>query len=225
MNLTAKDIARMLKDRADQVARHLYPHGKENNGEWEVGSVDGEKGSSLKIRLRGEKAGVWCDFATGDEKGDILDLWATAKRLELGPAIRDAKQFLGITETQYLPARRPYSKPEKEGIRALKPKSKVMAYLTETRKLAPDIIKRFLVSEKDDMIVFPFMAAGEKEVIRIKYLAVDRDARGKKVTFSSKDSGPCLFGWTGLSPETRIVVLTVGEIDAMTVTQDGCPAP
>lgn len=214
----------MLADRADQVARMLYPHGKEANGEWEVGSVDGEAGSSLKIRLRGSKAGVWCDFATGDEKGDMLDLWAAAKRLDLGPAIKEAKQYLGVVETQYLPAKRTYAKPVKDGIRALKPKSKVMTYLTEVRKLTPDTIKQFLVSEKDDMIVFPFIASGEKEAIRIKYLGVYRDADGKKITFSSKDSAPCLFGWQAISPNVRSVAITEGEIDAMTVTQYGTSA-
>ena len=55
----------MLTQRAEEVARHLMPQGKKEGNEWCIGSIHGETGKSLKIKLTGEKAGLWCDFALG----------------------------------------------------------------------------------------------------------------------------------------------------------------
>jgi phage/plasmid primase-like uncharacterized protein len=45
-----------------------------------VGSIRGEYGSSLKISLRGQKPGLWFDFAT-EEKGDALSLVEAVQRV------------------------------------------------------------------------------------------------------------------------------------------------
>ena len=42
------------------------PQGKKAGPEWKVGSVQGEAGTSLSVRLTGNKAGVWSDFSTGE---------------------------------------------------------------------------------------------------------------------------------------------------------------
>jgi hypothetical protein len=54
---------------------HLLPRGTFRGDQFFVGSIRGEKGKSLVVETRGEKAGLWVDFATNDG-GDIIDLWA-----------------------------------------------------------------------------------------------------------------------------------------------------
>ncbi len=76
--MTPSEIAQRLADRVIDVAHHLLPSGKREGAEWRVGSVNGEKGQSLGVHLKGEKAGVWCDFSTG-ETGDLLDLWRAVR--------------------------------------------------------------------------------------------------------------------------------------------------
>jgi twinkle protein len=71
---TAKDISKRLTERAEEVARYLLPNGKQHGNEWCVGNIQGDSGKSLKVCLKGNKAGVFSDFATG-ESGDFLDLW------------------------------------------------------------------------------------------------------------------------------------------------------
>ncbi len=91
--MMAKEISQQLSQQAEDIARHLLPNGKRQSGEWCVGSINGEAGESLKIHLVGEKAGIWCDFATGD-KGDLLDLWAAKRNLKISEAIKEASRYL-----------------------------------------------------------------------------------------------------------------------------------
>jgi twinkle protein len=55
----------------------------------------------------------------------------------------------------------------------------------------------------------------------LKFLAVKRGEGGKKIIRASKDSKPRLFGWQAIPPSARSVVITEGEIDALTVADWG----
>src|SRR6476469_9980182 len=89
------EISRRLADRAEDVARSLFPHGKRVGHEWCVGGTNGDACKSLKIHLSGHKAGVWCDFATG-ESGDLLDLMGVVKGVPLADVLTEAKAIVGI---------------------------------------------------------------------------------------------------------------------------------
>ena len=69
------EVVRGLAARAPELAAIVFPEGRREGHEYYVGSLYGEPGRSLALRLTGAKAGVWCDFATG-ESGDALDLVA-----------------------------------------------------------------------------------------------------------------------------------------------------
>ena len=100
-DLKARDIALMLNANPLALARTLFPAGVEAGGFFTIGSVEGESGQSLKIRLSGDKAGTWADYSRdhGDDagKGDMLKL----AKLALGhddyaDTVRWAKGWLGI---------------------------------------------------------------------------------------------------------------------------------
>jgi hypothetical protein len=95
----ATDIARMLAVRVPELVLELLPNGCRVGAEWRVGSVAGERGQSLAVRLSGARAGVWADFG-GSEKGDALDLvgavlYAGDKR----QALIWARRWLGLSQT------------------------------------------------------------------------------------------------------------------------------
>ncbi|HEV2185920.1 MAG TPA: toprim domain-containing protein [Stellaceae bacterium] len=73
--LPITDIVAGLAARIDTLAGELLPRGIREGHEWRVGSLAGEPGRSMAVHLRGNKAGVWADFSSG-ESGDALDLVA-----------------------------------------------------------------------------------------------------------------------------------------------------
>lgn len=75
MTRDASEISRMLAGQIRTLAPELLPNGRRDGHEWRVGSLAGERGQSLGIHLTGSRAGVWCDFASG-ERGDALGLVA-----------------------------------------------------------------------------------------------------------------------------------------------------
>lgn len=110
--MDAATVARMLGDRIEDLARDLLPAGRRDGAEYRAGSLAGEAGQSLAVRLRGAKRGVWSDFAAGIG-GDALDLVAQARfGGDKGDAMRWALAWLGIgadtpPQARPLPARAP----------------------------------------------------------------------------------------------------------------------
>lgn len=211
------EISRRLSDRADIVAALLLPGGKIEGKEWTVGSVNGEKGKSCKVHLSGDKAGVWKDFASG-EGGDLIDLWRTVKGVSLRDALKEIKEYLGVQEQERKPSKT-YTRPVLPP--GAKDADKVLSYL-KGRKLQDETISRYRVMENRGHILFPYFRDGE--LIFHKHLAIERDEKGKKKTWVSKDSEPCLFGWQAINPDARVITICEGEIDAMTLFQYGKPA-
>lgn len=106
MLMEVRDIARALAAQAPALVRDLLPAGRREGDEWRVGSPAGEPGRSMAVRLSGPRAGVWCDFASG-QAGDALDLVAAClfggdKR----QAVAWARRWLGLEGPQRDAARR-----------------------------------------------------------------------------------------------------------------------
>ena len=98
------ELKRKLESQADSVLAYLWPNGRLNKGskEYEVGSVRGEAGRSLKISLRSGKIGVGCDFAGGEITGDLIDCWAYARKghkargRDFAEVCEEIEQWLGL---------------------------------------------------------------------------------------------------------------------------------
>jgi hypothetical protein len=89
-------VALRLNERAEELGRMLFPAARLDAGELVVGSLDGEPGQSLRLTLRGEHRGLWCEHATG-AGGDMLDLVAAKLcRGERRTAVRWAIGWLGL---------------------------------------------------------------------------------------------------------------------------------
>jgi twinkle protein len=202
-------LKQKLEGNVESVARHLLPNGVKEGNEWRVGSTTGEKGKSLGVHLTGEKRGVWCDFSTG-ECGDLIDLWAATKRTSLAEALPEIAAYLGVERA------RPLREPKKEYVRPPKPRcqapqGRVRDYLTEERNIPADVLDRFKIGEQGDMIVFPFLLPdGELALAKIR-----KAENGAKPRPTAKECEPVLFGWQAIDPNAREVIITEGEIDAL----------
>ena len=74
----ANDLALIkadLNDRIEDVLYYLLPGGRVNGKEYEAADKFGGIGRSLKVRMTGEKRGVWSDFANEDGGSDLIALW------------------------------------------------------------------------------------------------------------------------------------------------------
>jgi len=211
----AKTIADELAAHAPEVAAYLLPGGKKSGQEWKAGNARGEAGASLSVRIAGAKKGVWSDFATS-EKGDLLDLWASVRGMSILDAMKDAASYLGITLDMPAKAAKAYTRPEKP--KACAPKAGALEWL-KSRGITAETIAAFKVAEQlrgdKTFAVFPYLRDGEFINAKTRNIADKRDMR--------QESGaePCLFGWHLVKPTDRQIVITEGEIDAMTLRQFG----
>jgi hypothetical protein len=89
-------INRAALTRWPEVVARLLPAGRAFGHEWYVGSLRGEPGRSLKIRLCGDRAGAWCDFATGEKGGDPISLAAAVAGLSRVEAAQRLSRMLGL---------------------------------------------------------------------------------------------------------------------------------
>ena len=227
-----------LASRAEAVARHLLPNGQKHGHEWCVGSIGGERGQSLKVCVKGDKAGVWSDFAAS-AGGDLLDLYCAVNHCDLVTALQWAKGYLNIQEPDLYrpPVEKPYQRPQRPK-NVTVPQSAVLDYLTAQRGLTKETLQAFQVGELAEMefaykgsaikspaIVFPFKV--NDELLFLKYLGTKRPNPEKpkdKLIKASANCEPVLFGWQALPATTREVLICEGEINAMSWHQLGIPA-
>jgi twinkle protein len=216
--MNAAEISQRLASDAAAICAYLLPGGKKAGPEWKAGSISGEAGGSLSVRLTGAKAGVWKDFQSG-EAGDLLDLWAACRGQTMAEAINDAKGYLGVHDTTPAKEQKSFKRPAKPQCQA--PKSRVREWL-KGRGLEDRTIDAFKIGEQMQggkaYAVFPYLRDGE--LINVKY----RNADDKKDMRQEGGAEPCLFGWHLIEPRARTVAITEGEIDAMTLWQCGIPA-
>lgn len=222
------EISQHLSSRAEEIARFLLPHGKREGAEWRAGSTDGEKGRSLGVHLSGGKAGVWADFATGTGGGDLIDLWAIVKGVSLSEALKQAKDYLGIQRPVFVGSTgvKEYRKPSKPICKKPVEQSPIMSYLKNERGLSEQTITAYQVAEMTDergpLLVFPFKR--DDELINIKYLWLERDEKGKKITRFEQGCQMVLFGWHVIPDNAREVLICEGELDALSWFDCGVPA-
>lgn len=207
------EVVNRLSDGIENLCAHLLPAGKKHGPLYEVGSIYGEPGKTLKVNLTGQHQGRWCDWNGQEHKGDPLDLWAQVRGIPLPEALRQAKEWLGIREP-VLPDRT-YAKP-KDDRKELAMDGGAMHWLVTERKLKPSVVNRYRVQGDPTAkaIVFPCYDLDGALVNRSW-----RTLGAEKKVWQDKDAAPCLFGWQALTPDTfrrREILICEGQIDAMT---------
>lgn len=216
-------LKRALADRAEDVCRHLLPDGKREKNDWRGGRLaSGDGGHSLGIVLSGDKAGIWTDHGGTAGGSNLLELWVQATGKPFQEALKEATAWLearGVKQPEDLRKLRTsktYSKPEVKGITWLANKAEF--YLTTERKLPRSIVELYKISMTDDgrAIVFPYLSETDAKAQMIKFVLLERNERGKKVSWTSENTPKVLFGKHTRKPDDRKLLVCEGEIDAMT---------
>lgn len=258
--MDAAEIVQRMNARIDEVLEILLPGGRRVGHEYEVGSLEGEPGRSLRVHLTGSKLGVWKDFSSPDKGGDLISLWANVRGITMGQAMKDICEHFNWKDDRPRPAvggkrKESYRKLREDQVRKERhlygvlqvkehlekkgrqdPYGPALGYLVRKRRITEEIATMFRIFEKaagewtnkdrekhGQLICFPYYRPGG-ELANVKYVALERDERGRKWERQEHGVEPCLFGWQAIGPMDSIVVLTEGEIDAMTWRQWGFPA-
>lgn len=201
-------MKRMLAERAQEVSSMLLPSGKRVADEWRVGSLSGEPGQSLGVHLRGQKAGVWSDFESG-ESGDLIDLWKKVRGQSLPGALKEIKAYLGLQEVE--PCYKPTKTYRPAYIPAAKPiQGAAYKYLVGERGIYPGTLQAYKITSAGDTIYFPFIVEGETKLVKSR-----KAADGDKPKPTSAECEPVLFGWQVIGENDRTLIITEGEIDAL----------
>lgn len=225
------ELKQMLLNRLEEVCNTLLPGGKLVGNYWKCGSIGGEAGESFRVNMAsGAKRGVWIEGERG-EGGDVIDLWCKKHGFaRAGEAMDSIHQFLGLPREQRTPKHHKEYKPvDPSETKPLAPNGAVWDYLVETRKIPVAIIKDFGIAEKNwkrkDTIAFKYVN-DSGETCLIKFCDVERNEKGKKVISTTADSKAILFGmFTKLVRNSKgVLLITEGEIDAMTWQAAGVPA-
>jgi len=220
---TISDISQMLADRAEATAVELLPNGKRAGKEWQAGSVDGEKGASLNVCIAGSKAGVWSDFATG-ERGDLMDLWATVRGVDLGEALQQAASWLGVEMPKFAGKREQSYQPPAvpKTARVAGASDPAMNYLRDVRQIPQAVIEAYRVQGTATSVLFPFYHGDDLKMM--KALRIARIDGKKDIRPTSGEQMHCLFGWQAVSDKARNITICEGEIDAMSLYACGFTA-
>lgn len=81
----------------DSLLAQWFPNGVVDGAEFCIGSLSGEAGKSLRVRLKGDKAGFWSDFSMDGEAGrDPISLYAAKESISQGKACAHLARELGI---------------------------------------------------------------------------------------------------------------------------------
>lgn len=224
-----KDISKIKEAITDsskllEFLQEVFPEGAIEGSNYVLGDISGQQGRSLKIKLSGENAGVYADFNAG-HRGDIFDLIMAHKGLGFKEALELVSDFLGMKDTRLSFVRtgdkKTYTNPE---VNYAAPSADTVAYhyLHNMRGIDVDTIRLFDIGCVDRSygnvsgasIAFPFYGQNNK-LNMVKYLLVDRP-EGKRYISATPNSRPTLFGWQAINKKDRTVVITKGEIEAMT---------
>ncbi|WP_354189820.1 bifunctional DNA primase/helicase [Bartonella silvatica] len=234
---TIFEIKQKLFLQAETIAAMLLPRGQKRGNNWIVGNTHGEAGQSLSVCLSGSKAGLWYDFAEG-RGGDLLDLWCEVKNISLSQALEEARSILNLTRPKpFMAPHRSYQRPTLPTERT--PQNLVKTYLNKERAIPFEILKRYRIGENGDKIIFPFYKP-DGTLALVKERQAQAGAKTKPTTSQCE---PILFGWQALYPtsahhapaspvsqnkdfssKNRTIVITEGEIDALSLAAYGYPA-
>ena len=94
--MDAQGVKDALNARAEEFVTDLFPAGRKNGNNWQVGSLGGDPGQSLRIGISGAKVGVFCDFAGNDRGSNLVELYAQAKQVSFKEALHACADWLRV---------------------------------------------------------------------------------------------------------------------------------
>lgn len=85
-----------LRNEVESFVAWLFPAAIITPRNAKVGNVHGSPGTSLVIETRGDKRGIWCDFADPNHsKGDLIELYMKARGVQFPQALEELSEWVG----------------------------------------------------------------------------------------------------------------------------------
>lgn len=232
-----RQLNQLLLGRIEEVCQYLLPNGKRKGNEWKFGNIHDDPGDSAAVALSGAKIGQWLDRADPKVKGSTLvSLWCKVRHDdEYGPAADEIKAWLGVKdddfEAPFKPKklfRRPTSEEKKEAAPVDK-RSNTLKYLEDERGLSVELLKQYKVCARSDDkgYIFCYYSGGEsgpENLAMLKHVFIERDEKGKKRSYITKESEQFLFGKAAIPKNSDYLIITAGELDAISWAAYGHPA-
>lgn len=223
--MDASEIKTLLNQRAEEYCRWLFPNGKRHGDHWHVGNISGDAGDSLKIALAGEHAGNWRDWADSGKSGDLLSLTMEARgTTSFGKCLVDIKSWLGLPingdeDRTFFQQKRNGGKFETPSpcYARLNPDGPVYRWLVEERLLDPATLEIYRVCEHADMPAVGFAHIEDGKLRAIKYRPIVRPPGGADQWADPKGAALGLWGKHAIPESATGVVITEGQIDALTL--------
>lgn len=220
-------LAEALLAMAEQLVPQWLPGGKRRGAEWVCGSLQGEEGESCAVNL---VSGKWGDFASGEQGGDLLSLYAAIHGLEMGKAAvacaRDygLEDVAGVTrDAKHVAPPRPPAPPAQptrapasdEGWRTVRPVSEAAPPVNfkhhHRRDQDIDHVAEYRHGEHLHGYVVRFRTSdGGKETLPRTWCVSARDGAAKWHWRQFDEPRPLYLPGHGL-PQSRTVVLVEGE--------------
>ncbi len=235
--MTPEEINKMLASRIHEVCKILLPGAKVRGNDYEVGSVNGEEGESMLVAHTGEHLGGYIDF-DGSNKGDLINLWCSAKGILFPDAMKEIKSFLGVSD-DYTGTIKKLTKsgrnPKK--LNSL-PKYDLVSEVPEwskyigKRKISEHTALKYKIGVYKNKLFFPHFhndgpimwhTRSYKKDDSGKYI-LSENGKPKKDFQTNKNPLYCLWGWDGIENSDREVVITEGRIDALSYIEQGIKA-
>lgn len=236
--MNTADLKQLLIKRIDDALLYLLPAGKPVGNYWHVGSLAGEAGDSLKVCLRGAKAGVWLEGNANGVSGDIIKLWCEVRGRTLKECKSEIEDWLGVPKLSRLhkATNKVYKKPnESEIVPLSSPSAKsVLSYLVKERRIPTEVlgdagvkaVANWRVRSEEFGPSMAFVSVHNSEPCLVKIVSLKRTERGKKIMSCIPNGRPVLFGMetTLVKQSPGFIVITEGEIDMLSWQAEGVPA-
>lgn len=220
-----EQIKEALSGRIDEFILTLFPEAKREASCYKVGSVNGEKGTSLMISTRANNPGYFIDYADPEIKGRPWRLVSLNKGISLREGIAWLANFLNIQPIQSFGTVSQAKDPDKLA-REMRPLSEQSIAYAESRGISEETLRKYgIASDLRSGLLFPYYDIFGK-LGMTKHWGHQSTPGGKKDTWVSPDGVQTLFGKDVCDPETGLqrLVITEGEWDAMACWQVGIPA-
>lgn len=224
------EICRALSERMDQLMRENFPNAKKSGASWRMGNLDGDDGLSTGV-FRGPGGIYFAKDAATDESVNVLGLFHRKRGDSWAETLAWARKTCGLTDVKPVAPKPKPPRPKHIGLslRGTDP----YKYLTD-RGIQESTMSKYKLrrltreelppSKMDrwnkEYIRFPYTDS-EGEVVMYKWLGLERK-NGKKEIGSTVPQYATLFGQWLINSDTKKILITEGELDAMSVDQM-CP--
>lgn len=127
-------LADALLARSEHIVPAWLPGGHRNGHEWVCGSLQGGKGKSCSVNLI---KGAWADFASGEQGGDLISLYAAVHGLTMGKAAVQVARDEGLEDVAGVQADAGHQRPERPTPPPAAPKKPVIDEGWKTQRPVP----------------------------------------------------------------------------------------